>query len=148
MQQPSIVKSIFVKGITNEDGYLRVDIQEQDALLMHGRWQMCINYLLVTPVEDVAKTIAVTVSATHSYYHAHQRGQQQIANIPSKQALFLIPGNAKRNVPLLVLEKNTQWIDVQQPSNNFSFLFENTTPDLPEPLQLKVQLILLLERLA
>ena len=148
MQQQGIVKSIFIRGSTDERGFLPVQIEAEDAELTVGRWRTCLNNLIVSLVESQEGSIPVTVSATHSYYHCYQKGVQHKVNLPAKQAQFVIYENIVPGLPFVALEKNNQWVEVLQPSNKFSLVFENTVSKKAKPLRLKVQAILLFERLA
>jgi hypothetical protein len=140
----SVVKSVFLRGETNHNGGITVQIHPSDANLSIGRWQMSLDSLIVTHDKDLTKDIPVCVSATHSFFHFAKSGHSQVC-LPARVLLFVLRGVYK-GVPDLITENRKEWLDVQHPSSCFDLLFQNAETDAP--LLLKVQLIVLLKRLS
>jgi hypothetical protein len=140
-----VIKSVFVRGETDENGNIQVRIDSNDADLSQGRWQMSLDSVIVTHNYKLTTDIPVCVSANHSYFHFCDGGQYKTICLPARQLLFVLRG-LYRGVPDLITENRKEWLDVQHPASNFQLMFQNAETDAP--LRLKLQLIVLLKRLS
>jgi hypothetical protein len=141
----SVIKSIFVRGETDSAGRLKVVIDQEDANLSVGRWQMSVDTLILTNLGKLTDLdIPACVSADHSFFGFFPDGSYSSVQLPRRQLLFMLR-SVYRGFPFLVTDNRKEWLDMQTPSNSFNLLFQDALAD--QPLHLRVQLLLLLTRI-
>lgn len=139
----SVVKSFHVRGETDRDGAIKVDINHHDANLSVGRWRMSLNNVIVTQLEEADADFPVCISATHTYSHVQQSNGQTF-KLPACQMLSLLRYRNVNKCVVLTTERKPEWLEMQQPGNSFNLIFQNADTD--QGLLLRVHVLLLLTR--
>ena len=134
--QNGIVKIVSVRGDTDNEGAIQVNIHSSEANLSVGRWLMCIDSLVVTPLFEFTKDFPATVSATHSFSHIVDIISCRLVQRPARQLLFVLRHDYP-DTPFVLADSRTVWLEVQYPRNSFTLLFQNAETDAG--LKLKVQ---------
>jgi hypothetical protein len=145
MAPPSVVKSIFVRGTSNDRGEVRVEIERRDADLTVGRWLMAVDSCIVTIVAEPGPRddVPVSVSATHTLCHI-KNSSGHVIQTPARQLMFVLrPRESARFIT--IAGNSSRWIEVQRPSNVFELVFSNAETDAGI-LGLHVEALLLFTR--
>lgn len=136
-----IVKTVFVRGTTDSLGTFEVDIERSEADLSLGRWRMCIDSLIVTPLVEYSRDIAASVSATHTFSHIQASSGRTRVLQPTRQLLFVLR-HGYGDTPLIAAANRSVWLEIQTPSNVFNLLFQDAETDQGLKLKLQGQLLL------
>lgn len=139
-----VFKSFFVKGKTEPDGSIALNISKQDCNLGIGQWRLCISSLVLKL--DSALDSAVSVSTSLGFQHfptthisEHKdKDKDRRASVfqsgcyPVRLSVLALKGDAGETIQ--AIREGNAWIHFESPMNpviKFFFLEEDAKKETP-----------------
>lgn len=150
-----VFKSFFVKGETDRDGSIALNVEQRDCNVKVGQFRLCISNLVLKLSSEVDGAISVSTNLGIQHFPTTQvRANEsdpdrpisvfQSDFFPVRLSVLAIKGAAGETVQ--AIREGSCWLHFERPPALIKFYFLQESKDKETPLKALVFATVLLER--